>query len=56
MTYVHILPAGEPPEAHRLGNCPCRPRTRPRHRPDGSVIDHVHIHRAAADLLDGPLP
>lgn len=49
MTTVHVLPTGEPPELHTLGNCPCRPRTRPRRRPDGTLIDHVHLHRAAGD-------
>jgi hypothetical protein len=54
MTTVHVVPSGEPPENHTLGNCPCRPRRLPRRRGDGSVIDWVHAHRAAADELDMP--
>jgi hypothetical protein len=49
MTSVHVLPTGEPPEDHTLGDCRCRPRRRPRHREDGTLIDHVHVHNAAGD-------
>lgn len=46
MTTVHVIPTGETPEHHTLGNCPCRPRRHARRRPDGTLIDHVHLHRA----------
>jgi hypothetical protein len=46
MTSVHVLPTGEPAEEHTLGECHCKPRKRPRRRGDGTIIDHVHVHRA----------
>src|SRR5882672_3035875 len=49
MTSVHVVPTDEPPERHTLGECPCRPRRRPRRRADGTIIDWVLAHRAADD-------
>jgi hypothetical protein len=48
MTTVHVLPTGEPPEDHTLGNCACQPRHKQIPRRDGTV-EVVHLHRGADD-------
>jgi hypothetical protein len=49
VTQVHVVPSGDEPETHTLGNCHCQPRKRPRRREDGSIIDWVHAHRSLTD-------
>jgi hypothetical protein len=45
VTTVHVLPTGETPEHHTLGNCPCRPRSIQIPRDDGTA-ELVTLHRA----------